>query len=49
MMAENSPEVDGEDSDLKECLLEALRADGTLKQIQVRFLYFLLIFVSGSA
>ncbi|VDL61063.1 unnamed protein product [Hymenolepis diminuta] len=33
-MSENSPEVDGEDSDLKECLLEALRADGTLKQIQ---------------
>lgn len=33
-MSENYPEVDGDDSDLKECLLETLRSDGTLKQIQ---------------
>ncbi|KAL5107208.1 hypothetical protein TcWFU_000113 [Taenia crassiceps] len=28
------PDTDGDDSDLKECLLETLKADGTLKQIQ---------------
>nr|CDS19395.1 expressed conserved protein [Echinococcus granulosus] len=33
-MSEIGPEVDGDDSDLKECLLETLKADGTLKQIQ---------------
>ncbi|VDO09010.1 unnamed protein product [Rodentolepis nana] len=33
-MSENYPEVDGDDSDLKECLLETLRSDGTLKKIQ---------------
>ncbi|KAL5968071.1 hypothetical protein TSMEX_004218 [Taenia solium] len=33
-MSEIGPDVDGDDSDLKECLLEALKADGTLKQIQ---------------
>ncbi|KAM7543217.1 hypothetical protein Aperf_G00000014639 [Anoplocephala perfoliata] len=33
-MSEDGPEVDGDDSDLKECLLESLKADGTLKQIE---------------
>ncbi|VDM35316.1 unnamed protein product [Hydatigera taeniaeformis] len=33
-MSEVGFDVDGDDSDLKECLLETLKADGTLKQIQ---------------
>ncbi|VDK32196.1 unnamed protein product [Taenia asiatica] len=33
-MSEIGPDVDGDDSGLKEYLLEALKADGTLKQIQ---------------
>ncbi len=36
-MSEIGQEIEGDDSDLKECLIESLKADGTIKKLQVPY------------